>query len=165
MAKKLKRIKTDEEANEALKTIKRLGGQIAARIGEFNEERWPHYERLGEDNLPDQEEVARLEELLEGFMRECAKGDECRSITLPAGRIALRHSGTVKFLASEEVVLERLKAAELYELITRNEKVNKQTVKARGLEPEQLKKLYITIILEDSFHYKLAEVDPLPPAA
>ncbi len=64
MAKKLKTIKTDEEANEALKAIKRLGGQIAARIEEFNEERWPHYERLGEENLPDEEETARLEELL-----------------------------------------------------------------------------------------------------
>ncbi len=165
MAKKLKRIETNEEANEALKTIKRLGGQIAARIEEFNEKRWPHYERLGEENLPDQEEVARLEELLEGFMRECAKGDECRSITVPAGRLSLRHSGEVKFLAAEEVVLERLKAAELYELIARNEKVNKQSVRARGLEPEQLEKLYIVIIEKDSFSYKLAEVDPLPPAA
>ncbi len=98
-------------------------------------------------------------------MRECAEGDECRSITVPAGRIALRHSEEVKFLAAEEVVLERLKAAALHELITRTEKVNKQTVKARGLKPEQLAKLYITIIEKDSFSYKLAEVDPLPPAA
>ena len=165
MAKKLKTIETNEEANEALKTIQRLGGQIAERITDFNEERWPHYERLGEENLPDQEEVARLEELLEGFMRECAKGDECRSITVPAGRLALRHSEEVGFLAAEEVVLERLKAAELYELIARNEKVNKQAVKARGLEPEQLAKLYIAIIEKDSFNYKLAEVEPLPPAA
>ncbi|MDA2916988.1 host-nuclease inhibitor Gam family protein [Nitrospinae bacterium AH_259_B05_G02_I21] len=165
MTKKLKTIKADEEANEALKVIKRLGGQIAARIEAFNEERWPHYEQLGEENLPDQEEVARLEELLESFMRECAKGDECRSITVPAGRLALRHSETVKFVAAEEIVLERLKAASLHELIARSEKVNKQAVKARGLEPEQLKKLYIAIIEEDSFHYKLAEVEPLPPAA
>ncbi len=64
MAKKLKTIKTDEDANEALKAINRLGGQIAARIEEFHEERWPHYERLGEENLPDEEETARLEELL-----------------------------------------------------------------------------------------------------
>lgn len=164
MAKR-KTIKTDEQANEALKAIKRLGGQIAVRIEEFNEERWPYYERLGEENLPDKEEVARLEELLEAFMRECAKGDECRSITVPAGRIALRHSEEVKFLAAEETVLERLKAAGLYELITKIEKVNKQAVKARGLEPEQLAKLYITTIEKDSFSYKLAETEPLPPAA
>lgn len=165
MAKKLKRIETDEEANEALKTIQQLGGQIAERVTAFNEERWPHYEQLGEENLPDQEEVARLEELLEAFMRECAKGDECRSITVPAGRLALRQSEEIKFLATEEIVLERLKAASLHELITRIEKVNKQAVKARGLEPEQLAKLLITTIEKDSFNYKLAEVEPLPPAA
>lgn len=165
MAKKLKTIKTNEEANEALKAIKRIGGQIAARIEEFNEARWPHYERLSGDNLPDQEEVARLEELLEAFIRERAKGDQCRSITVPAGRLALRHSETVGFLAAEEIVLECLKAASLPELITRTEKVNKQAVKARGLKPEQLKKLYIAIIPEDSFNYSLAEVEPLPPAA
>ncbi|KKN11860.1 hypothetical protein LCGC14_1022070 [marine sediment metagenome] len=32
MAKKLKTIKTDEQANEALKAIKRLGGQIVRQL-------------------------------------------------------------------------------------------------------------------------------------
>lgn len=165
MTRKPKKIKTDEEANEALKTIKRLGGQIAARIEEFNEERWPHYERLGEENLPDEKEIERLEELLEAFMGASARLGAGRSITVPAGRLALRATESVKFMASEEVVIERLKEAGLLELVTRTEKVNKQLVRARGLEPDQLAKLYISIIPEDSFHYKLAEVEPLPPAA